>query len=58
MRIVKKAEELKDALERAQSEAKSAFGNAAVYIEKYLENPKHIEVQILADSHGNVVHLL
>ena len=57
MRIVKKAEELKDALERAQSEAKSAFGNPAVYIEKYLENPKHIEVQILADSHGNVVHL-
>ncbi|MBA4547440.1 pyruvate carboxylase [Thermoactinomyces intermedius] len=57
MRIVRKAEELKDAVERARSEAKSAFGNAAVYIEKYLENPKHIEVQILADSYGNVVHL-
>ncbi len=57
MRIVRSQSELKDAIERAQSEAKSAFGNSEVYIEKYLENPKHIEVQILADYYGNVVHL-
>lgn len=57
MRIVPSQGELKDAIERARSEAKSAFGNPEVYIEKYLENPKHIEVQILADYHGNVVHL-
>lgn len=57
MRIVRHQSELKDAIERAQSEAKAAFGNAEVYIEKYLENPKHIEVQILADNYGNVVHL-
>lgn len=57
MRIVRKQAELQDALDRARSEAKSAFGNAAVYLEKYLENPKHIEVQILADRHGHAVHL-
>ncbi|GEN33103.1 pyruvate carboxylase [Aneurinibacillus danicus] len=57
MRIVRKQSELTDALDRARSEAKSAFGNAAVYLEKYLENPKHIEVQILADQHGHAVHL-
>jgi pyruvate carboxylase len=57
MRIVRKPEELQDSLDRARSEAKSAFGNAAVYLEKYLEQPKHIEVQILADSHGHTVHL-
>jgi len=57
MRIVRNADELQPALERARSEAKSAFGNEAVYVEKYLENPKHIEVQILADSYGHAVHL-
>jgi pyruvate carboxylase len=57
MRIVRKQSELQDSLDRARSEAKSAFGNAAVYLEKYLENPKHIEVQILADRHGHAVHL-
>lgn len=57
MRIVRKSEELQDSLERARSEAKSAFGNPAVYLEKYLEKPKHIEVQILADHYGNAVHL-
>jgi len=57
MRIVRRDSELQEALERARSEAKSAFGNPAVYIEKFLENPKHIEVQILADQHGNAVHL-
>lgn len=57
MRIVRCDEELQDSLERASSEAKSSFGNTSVYIEKYLENPKHIEVQILADRYGKVVHL-
>ncbi|SMO49645.1 pyruvate carboxylase [Melghirimyces algeriensis] len=57
MRIVRSQEELEEALNRARSEAKSAFGNPEVYIEKFLENPKHIEVQILADNQGEVVHL-
>ncbi|SEM92802.1 pyruvate carboxylase [Lihuaxuella thermophila] len=57
MRIVRNQEELKEALDRARSEARSAFGNAKVYLERYLENPKHIEVQILGDEHGNIVHL-
>jgi pyruvate carboxylase len=57
MRIVRSQEELPTAIDRARSEAKSAFGNTAVYIEKYLECPKHIEVQILADRYGHAVHL-
>jgi len=57
MRIVRRPEELQDALATAQAEALSAFGSPAVYIEKYLDNPRHIELQILADEHGNVVHL-
>jgi pyruvate carboxylase len=57
MRIVHSQEELQGSLERARSEAKSAFGNDEVYIEKYIENPKHIEVQILADEYGNLLHL-
>lgn len=57
MRIVRSQEELQDALDRARSEARSAFGNAKVYLERYLENPKHIEVQIIGDEHGNIVHL-
>jgi len=57
MRIVRRAEELQDALATAQAEALGAFGSPAVYIEKYLDNPRHIELQILADEHGNVVHL-
>lgn len=48
---------LKAALMQAQTEAKAAFGNAGVYLEKYIERPRHVEVQILADHHGNVVHL-
>lgn len=57
MRIVRKAEELEEAFDRARSEARSAFGNAAVYVEKYIENPKHIEVQVIGDRQGNAVHL-
>lgn len=57
MRIVRAKEELHESIATAQSEAKSAFGDGSVYIEKYLEKPKHIEVQILGDQHGNVVHL-
>ena len=44
-------------MERAVSEAVSAFGNGAVFIEKYIGSPRHIEIQLLADQHGNVVHL-
>ncbi|MEH7453703.1 pyruvate carboxylase [Gottfriedia acidiceleris] len=57
MRIVRTIAGLKDAYERAKSEAKAAFGNDEVYVEKYIENPKHIEVQILGDSQGNIIHL-
>lgn len=57
MRLVEKAEDLPSALQSAAREAQSAFGDASVYIEKYLEQPRHIEFQILADNHGNVVHL-
>ena len=57
MRIVREDSELEDAFNLCRNEAKNAFGNPEVYVEKYLENPRHIEVQILADSFGNVVHL-
>ncbi|MBL7033407.1 MAG: acetyl-CoA carboxylase biotin carboxylase subunit [Candidatus Delongbacteria bacterium] len=57
MRIVKAAEEFGAALEAARRESSSSFGSDAVYIEKYLEEPHHIEVQVLADTHGNVIHL-
>ena len=50
-------EELEDAFERASAEAKAAFGNGAVFVEKFVEDPRHIEVQILADNYGNTVHL-
>ncbi|MCF0233624.1 MAG: acetyl-CoA carboxylase biotin carboxylase subunit [Thermoguttaceae bacterium] len=49
--------ELRDALQQASEEAKAAFGNPAVYMEKLIENPRHVEAQILADNYGNVVHL-
>ncbi|MAJ05476.1 MAG: biotin carboxylase, partial [Crocinitomicaceae bacterium] len=57
MRIVENKNEFKSQMSRAVSEAKNSFGNGAVFIEKYLEKPKHIEIQILADQLGNVVHL-
>jgi acetyl-CoA carboxylase biotin carboxylase subunit len=57
MRIVRGAAELPHALRTAQREAEAAFGNGDVYIEKYLESPRHIEFQIIGDHHGNVVHL-
>lgn len=57
MRVAHTKVALSTALVTAQSEAEKAFGNAGVYIEKYIENPKHVEVQILADEHGNVIHL-
>lgn len=57
MRIVRAPKELKESLATAQSESLSAFGKADVYMERYLENPRHIEFQILADEQGNAVHL-
>ncbi len=57
IRMVQNEEDLSDALEVAQAEANAAFGNPAVYMERLIPEPRHIEVQILADSHGNVVHL-
>jgi len=57
MRIVRSADELESQLELAQTEALAAFKNGAVYIERYIERPRHIEIQVLADEHGNCVHL-
>lgn len=57
MRVVEKKSEFVSQMNRAVSEAENAFGNGAVFIEKYITEPRHIEIQILADQHGNVVHL-
>jgi acetyl-CoA carboxylase biotin carboxylase subunit len=57
MRIVRQAEDLATNLELAQTEALAAFKNGSVYIERYIERPRHIEIQVLADEHGNVIHL-
>lgn len=57
MRIVESENVLEEEVARAASEAKSAFGDGAVFIEKYVEKPRHVEIQILADKHGNVVYL-
>jgi len=57
MRVVQKAADLSSLLDEAQSEAERAFGNPAVFLEKYIPHAKHIEVQILGDQHGNVIHL-
>lgn len=58
MRIVEKADDMQEQMERAISEAKSSFGDGSVFIEKYVSSPRHIEVQVLADKYGNVVHVL
>ena len=57
MRIVRSTDAIEDAYQRAKSEAKSSFGNDEIYVERLLENPKHIEVQVLGDNYGNLVHL-
>lgn len=57
MRLVKREEDIINAISGARSEAKAAFGDDAVYIEKYISSPHHIEFQVLGDQHGNIVHL-
>ncbi len=57
MRVVRSQAELAEALERARGEAKSAFGDDTLLLERYVERPRHVEIQILGDTHGNVVHL-
>lgn len=57
MRIVENESELPEQMNRAISEAESAFGDGAVFVERYVDKPRHIELQVLADNHGNVVHL-
>ena len=57
MRVVEKASDFKEQMDRAVSEAISSFGDGAVFIEKFVTSPRHIEIQVLADTHGNVVHL-
>src|SRR4051812_1050313 len=56
MKVAREPAELEDAFRMARTEARAAFGNDAVYMEKYLDRPRHIELQVLADNHGNVVH--
>ncbi|MFN7000894.1 acetyl-CoA carboxylase biotin carboxylase subunit [Elioraea tepidiphila] len=56
MKVARTIEDVADAFRIARTEAKAAFGNDAVYMEKYLDRPRHIELQVLADTHGNVVH--
>jgi acetyl-CoA carboxylase biotin carboxylase subunit len=57
MKVAMTADDLVEAVQTAQAEALAAFGNGAVYMERYLQKPRHIEIQVIADSHGNVVHL-
>lgn len=57
MRVAHNAKEAVEGYQRAKSEAKAAFGNDEIYVEKYIQDPKHIEVQILGDQYGNVIHL-
>ena len=57
MRIVEQEEDLQEQMERAISEAQSAFGDGSVFIEKYVTSPRHIEIQIMADTHGNTVYI-
>ncbi|MEE8334927.1 MAG: acetyl-CoA carboxylase biotin carboxylase subunit [Candidatus Neomarinimicrobiota bacterium] len=57
MRMVKNADEVELAYKTAHAESFTAFGNGDIYIEKFIENPRHIEIQVLGDSHGNLIHL-
>ncbi|MEL6535261.1 MAG: acetyl-CoA carboxylase biotin carboxylase subunit [Bacteroidota bacterium] len=57
MRIVEREEDFEEQMDRAVSEAQSAFGDGAVFIEKFITSPRHIEIQVLGDHHGNIVHL-
>ncbi len=57
MKVARTAEDLTSAIETAQAEAKAAFGDDSVYLEKYLERPRHIEIQVLGDGHGQAIHL-
>ena len=57
MRVVREAGEMAGALDAARREARNAFGDDAVYVEKYIEGPRHVEIQLLADAHGTVLHL-
>ncbi len=57
MRVASNDLALKTAIQQAQAEAQAAFGNGDIYLEKYVEHPRHVEVQVIADNHGNVVHL-
>ncbi len=57
MRIVRKGDDLGEAFRQAGSEAQNAFGDGSLYLEKFIESPHHVEIQILADRHGNVIHL-
>ena len=57
MRVVHKLEDVEEQFRRAHSEALKAFGNGSMFIERFIENPRHIEVQIMADTAGNVIHL-
>jgi acetyl-CoA carboxylase biotin carboxylase subunit len=57
MRVVEKAEDLEEQIKLATSEAKSAFGDGSVFIERYVKGPRHIEIQVMADNHGNAVYL-
>ena len=56
MRIVEKESDLESQMKRAISEATSAFGDGSVFIEKYVTSPRHVEIQVMADSHGNILH--
>ncbi|GAB4072306.1 pyruvate carboxylase [Barrientosiimonas marina] len=57
MRVIRHEDSLAEAYERARSEARAAFGSDEIYVERLIENPKHIEVQVIGDQHGNIVHL-
>ena len=57
MRVVREMDQVEELFQRASSEAAAAFGNGAMFIEKFIERPRHIEVQILGDRAGNIVHL-